>query len=275
MTNAVDLSTVGSPVAPCFHPNAFSGKKALVVGVANHRSLAWAAAQALRAGGAEVGFSYQEALEKRVLPLAEELGTTFAVPCDLTREADVTRLFETVAQKWGEVHFVIHAVAFAPKKDLEGRFLEVSQEGFQTALTISAYTLVALARAASPYLRSPAGGSIVTLSYYGAEKVVPHYHLMGVAKAALECSVRYLAYDMGAQKVRVNAISAGPVRTLASSGIKDFREMLSASAEKTPLKENISAEDVGNLTAYLCSDAARHMTGATLYVDSGTHIMGV
>ena len=251
------------------------GKKALVVGVANERSLAWAITRHLKAGGCEIGMTFlNEALERRVRPLAEECGATLIEPCDVGDEAQIDALFERVRAKWGKFDYLIHSVAFANKEDLEGRFVDTSKAGFALAMEISAYSLVALARRAEPLMKEAGGGSVLTLSYYGAEKVVPNYNVMGVAKAALEACVRYLAWDMGPNKITVNAISAGPVKTLAAAGIRNFRSMLAAAEEKTPLKENIDADDVGSLGAFLCSPLARHVTGTTMYVDSGAHIMG-
>jgi enoyl-[acyl-carrier protein] reductase I len=251
----------------------FEGKKALILGVANERSLAWSIAQHLHQGGASLAFNFLgEALERRVRPLAESVNASIIAPCNVGDDGQLDQLFNQVRDKWGKLDYLIHSVAFANREDLEGRFVNTSREGFRVAMDISAYSLVAAARRAEPLME--AGGSIITLSYYGAEKVVPNYNVMGVAKAALEASVRYLAYDLGKKKIRVNAISAGPVKTLAAAGIRDFRTMLAAAEEKTPLQENISAEDVGALAAFLCSPMGKHITGATLYVDSGAHIMG-
>lgn len=253
----------------------FEGKTALVFGVANERSLAWAIAQELHAGGAKLGFTYlNEALERRVRPLAEQVNADLVEPCDAASDADLDRVFQAAQKKWGKLDILIHSLAFANRQDLEGRFVDTSRDGYWLAINISAYSLVAMAKRAEP-LMAEQGGSIVTLSYYGAEKVVPNYNVMGVAKAALEASVRYLAYDLGPKKIRVNAISAGPVKTLAAAGIRDFRNMLSKAEEKSPMRENISAEDVGSLGAFLCGPGSKHMTGSTLYVDSGSHIMGV
>ncbi|MBC7693043.1 MAG: enoyl-ACP reductase FabI [Methylotenera sp.] len=251
----------------------FSGKKALILGVANERSLAWAIARELHQGGAELAFTFQgDALEKRVRPLAESVQSTIVVPCNVADDAQIENLFSVIREKWGALDYVIHSVAFANREDLEGRFVNTSREGFRTALDISAYSLLAVSRLAEPLMEGR-GGSIVTLTYYGAEKVIPNYNVMGVAKAALEASVRYLAYDLGPKKIRVNAISAGPVKTLAAAGIRDFRTMLAAAEEKTPMKETINAEDVGALGAFLCGPGAKRITGTTLYVDSGAHIM--
>jgi enoyl-[acyl-carrier protein] reductase I len=254
-------------------PLPLAGKKALIVGVANERSLAWAIAKDLKAAGAQLGFTYvNEAIERRVRPLAETMQSDLVEHCDVAQDADMDRLFDKVRQKWDGLDILIHSVAFANRSDLEGRFVDTSRDGFWLALNISAYSLVGLAKRAEPLMRD--GGSIVTLSYYGAEKVVPNYNVMGVAKAALEASVRYLAYDLGPKKIRVNAISAGAVKTLAAAGIRDFRTMLAKAEEKSPLRENISAEDVGALGGFLCGPGGRHITGATMYVDSGAHIMG-
>ena len=253
----------------------FEGKTALILGVANERSLAWSIAQHLHQGGAKLGFTFMgEALERRVRPLAESVNADLIAPCDVSNDAQIDALFDQVKNKWGSLDILIHSIAFANREDLEGRFVETSREGFRVALDISAYSLVGVARRAEPLMEGR-DGSIVTLSYYGAEKVVPNYNVMGVAKAALEASVRYLAYDLGTRKIRVNAISAGPVKTLAAAGIRNFRTMLADAEQKTPLHENISADDVGALAAFLCSPAGKHITGSTLYVDSGAHIMGV
>jgi enoyl-[acyl-carrier protein] reductase I len=252
----------------------FEGKKALILGVANERSLAWSIAQHLHQGGAKLGFNFLgDALERRVRPLAESVQADIIEPCNVSDDTQLDALFQKVKEKWGALDYLIHSVAFANKEDLEGRFVNTSREGFRVAMDISAYSLVASARRAEPLMEGR-NGSIVTLSYYGAEKVVPNYNVMGVAKAALEASVRYLAYDMGSKKIRVNAISAGPVKTLAAAGIRNFREMLSSAEAKTPLHENISADDVGSLAAFLCSPLGKHITGTTMYVDSGAHIMG-
>lgn len=253
----------------------FENKRALIFGVANERSLAWAIARELHAGGAKLGFTYLgEALERRVRPLAESVGADLIESCNVSEDSQLDAVFNKVREKWDGLDILIHSVAFANREDLEGRFINTSRDGFKLALDVSAYSLVSMARRAEPLMESAGGGAIVTLSYYGAEKVVPNYNVMGVAKAALEACVRYLAYDLGTKKITVNAISAGPVKTLAAAGIRDFRSMLSAAAEKTPMKENISAEDVGSLGAFLCTSGARHITGSTLYVDSGAHIMG-
>ena len=249
-------------------------KKALVVGVANDRSLAWGIAQKLHQDGVELGFTYQgEALERRVRPLAGSVGATIVEQCDVASDASIAAVFSRVREAWGGLDILVHSVAFAQKEDLEGRFIDTSREGFRLALDVSSYSLVALARGAEPLMDSRGGGAIITMSYLGSERVVPNYNVMGVAKAALEASVRYLANDLGGKKIRVNAVSAGPVKTLAACGIKNFREMLAAQNENTPLHEGITAGDVGAMGAFLCSDAARHITGTVVYVDSGAHIL--
>jgi enoyl-[acyl-carrier protein] reductase I len=250
------------------------GKTALVFGVANDHSIAWGIAQALHAEGATVGFSSVESLiEKRVRPLAASLGSTFVEPCDVQSDDEIRRVFT----RWGESHdgldILVHALAFAKREDLNGTFLETSRDGFALALDVSAYSLVALAREAHPHLRR--GSSILTLTYHGSEKVVTNYNVMGVAKAALEASVRYLAADLGPDGIRINAISAGPVRTLAASGIAGFRKLYGSFAEVAPLRANISIEDVGQSAVFLTSDLSRAVTGEILYVDGGFSIMGV
>jgi enoyl-[acyl-carrier protein] reductase I len=250
------------------------GKNALIFGVANDHSIAWGIARALHAEGAEVGFSSVESLiERRVRPLAESIGSTFVEPCDVQSDDQIRAVF----QRWGSSHesldVLVHALAFARREDLEGAFVETSRDGFALALDVSAYSLVALAREARPLLRR--GSSILTLSYYGAEKVVSNYNVMGVAKAALEASVRYLAADLGPDGVRVNAISAGPIRTLAASGIAGFKRMYGSFAEVAPLRANITPEDVGRSAVYLASDLSSAVTGETLYVDGGFSILGV
>ncbi len=250
------------------------GKNALILGVANERSLAWAIARHLHRGGARLAFNYLGAtLEKRVRPLAESLGADLIEPCNVASDVELDSLFAKIQEKWGCLDILIHSVAYANPRDLEGRFVDTSREGFRTALDISAYSLVAAARRAEP-LMNGRSGSIVTLSYYGAEKVIPNYNVMGVAKAALEASVRYLAYELGPKKIRVNAISAGPVKTLAASGVRDFRKMLAEAGQKAPLHENIPADAVGALSAFLCGSGAAHITGSTMYVDSGAHVIG-
>jgi enoyl-[acyl-carrier protein] reductase I len=250
------------------------GRSALIFGVANDHSIAWGIAQALHGEGAEVGFSSVESLiEKRVRPLAASIGSTFVEPADVQSDEEIARVFA----RWGETHdhldILVHALAFAKREDLAGGFVDTSRDGFALALDVSAYSLVALTREARPYLRP--GSSILTLTYYGAEKVVAHYNVMGVAKAALEASVRYLAADLGPQGIRVNAISAGPVRTLAASGIAGFKRMYGSFAEVAPLRANITIEDVGKTAVYLASDLSSAVTGEVVYVDGGFSVMGI
>jgi len=252
----------------------FTGKKALVLGVANDHSIAWAIAQALHHEGAELALTYVgEAIEKRVRPLAESLGVETVLPCDVSRDEEVAALFAQLGERWGSVDVVVHAVAFALREELKGRFLHTSRLGFQIALDVSVYSLIAIARYAEPWLRP--GSALLTLTYFGAEKVLPNYNVMGIAKAALEASVRYLAGDLGPQGVRVNAISAGPIRTLSSAGISGFKAMLHYHAERAPLRRNVTAEEVARTALYLCSDLAAGVTGEVLHVDAGYNIIGM
>ena len=255
--------------------NSLQGKRALILGLANDRSIAWGIAQSLHQAGAKLAFNYLgDALEKRVRPLAESLNADIIAPCDVASDDQIASLFSTVKEKWGGLDILIHSVAFANKEDLQGRFVDTSRAGFALALDISAYSLVATAREAEK-LMGDAGGTIITMTYYGSEKVMPGYNVMGVAKSALETSVRYLANELGQKKIRVHAISAGPIKTLAAAGaIPNFRDFLGTIEEKAPMRENVSPEDVGSLATFLCQDGARHMTGSVLYVDSGYHIMG-
>lgn len=251
-----------------------SSRRAVVFGVANDHSIAWAMARALRREGAELAFTYAaDNLERRVRPLAESLGATLVLPCDVTRDADIEATFAALRDRWGRVDVVVHAVAYALREELKGRFVSTSRDGFRTALEVSAFSLVAIARAALPLMRP--GASLLTLSYFGAEKVVPNYNVMGVAKAALESAVRYLAFDLGADGVRVNAISAGPIRTLSSAGISGFRDMLHHHAERAPLRRNVTADDVAETAVYLCSDQAQGVTGEVVHVDAGYNILGM
>jgi enoyl-[acyl-carrier protein] reductase I len=251
-----------------------AGKKALVFGVANDHSIAWGIARAFHEHGAEVGFSSIESLvERRVRPLAESIGSTFVEPCDVQDDEQIARVFSKWDETHGQLDILVHALAFARREDLEGKFVDTSRDGFALALDISAYSLVAISRAASEIM--PSGGSIMTLSYYGAEKVVANYNVMGVAKAALEASVRYLANDLGPAGVRVNAISAGPIRTLAASGVANFKKMYGMFRDITPLRRNISIEDVGGTAVYLASDLSAAVTGEVIYVDGGFNVLGV
>lgn len=254
--------------------NLLSEKKALIFGVANKYSIAWAIAEAFKQQGADVGISYGiPQLEKRVMPLAEELGVTFVKKCDVTSDAEIDDVFDKAAAYFGEIDILIHSVAYAPSEELEGRFYDTTREGFRIALDISAYSFVALAQRAHKLM--PNGGSMMAMTYYGAEKVVPHYNVMGVAKAALEASTRYLAADLGPHNIRVNAISAGPIKTLAAAGIAGFRKMLGYVGERAPLRRNIDQNEVANTALWLCSDLASGVTGEVVYVDAGYHILGM
>jgi enoyl-[acyl-carrier protein] reductase I len=250
------------------------GKKALIFGVANNRSIAWGIAQAFHEHGAELGFSYGiPQLEKRVRPLAAGLGVTFVEKCDVSSDEEISGCLAKAQAHFGQIDILVHSVAYAPMAELEGRFVETSREGFRIALDISAYSLVALTKAALPFMTSD--GAVLTLSYYGAEKVIPHYNVMGVAKAALEASVRYLAADLGPQGIRVNAISAGPIKTLAAAGVADFRKMLSYVSERAPLRRNVDQNEVGRTALWLCSELGSGVTGEIVYVDAGYHILGM
>ncbi|MBF6560598.1 MAG: enoyl-ACP reductase [Candidatus Binataceae bacterium] len=251
------------------------GKRALVVGVANDKSLAWAIAQELKAQGAEIALTYQgEILEKRVRPLAHEIGGHVVGELDVGNDEQIAAVFGAVKELWGGLDLLVHAVAFADREDLRDRFLRVSRGNFARALEISAYSLVALARAAEPLMETRGGGSIVTLSYLGAVRAIPNYNVMGVAKAALEACVRYLAMDLGGKNIRVNALSAAPARTLASSAIRDFHTMTHEVEERAPLKRAMKPEEVGKMAAALLSDLGSGVTGQTVYVDVGYNIMG-
>lgn len=250
------------------------GKNALIFGVANNKSLAWGITQALHEAGANIGLSYAiPQLEKRVFPLAESIGCTFVERADANNDDELDAVFAKAREHFGRLDVLVHAIAYATREDLSGQYIDTSREGFKIALETSAYSLVALARRAAPLMTS--GGSILTLTYYGAEKVMPRYNVMAVAKAALECSVRYLAYELGPQNIRVNAISAGPVKTLAASGIAGFRTMLKFSEEAAPLRRLITQEDVGNTALWLASDLGSAITGETIYVDAGYNILGL
>jgi enoyl-[acyl-carrier protein] reductase I len=250
------------------------GKKALIFGVANDHSIAWGIARALHDHGATVGFSSVESLiERRVRPLAESIGATFVEACDVQSDEQIRAVMEKWRAAEGQVDVLVHALAFAKREDLDGAFIDTSREGFALALDVSAYSLVALVREARPLLHP--GSSVLTLTYYGAEKVVANYNVMGVAKAALEASVRYLAADLGPAGVRVNAISAGPIRTLAAAGIAGFKKLYGSFAEVTPLRSNITIEDVGRTAVYLASDLSSAVTGEVVYVDGGFNVLGV
>ena len=245
-----------------------TGKRALLMGLANDNSIAWGISKALHAEGAELCFTFVgEALEKRVRPLAASLGTTFVEPCDVASDSDITNLFARIKEVWGTFDILIHAVAFAKKDELNGDYLNVTREGFHIAMDISVYSLTGIIKAARPLINS--GGSIVTLTYHGSQQVAQNYNVMGVAKAALEASVRYLASDLGPQNIRVNAISAGPIRTLAASGIAGFKDLLKSFAGVAPLRRNVTQEDVGNTALFLASDLSSATTGEIIYVDAG------
>ena len=244
------------------------GKRGLIMGVANDRSMAWGIAKACAEQGAEVAFSYQgDALEKRVRPLAESIGSDFLVQCDVSDAASIDAMAEKVAQKWDSIDFFVHAVGYSDKNELRGRYIDTSLDNFLMTMNISAYSFVAVAQRLEKMMTS--GGSMVTLSYYGSEKVVPHYNVMGVAKAALECSTRYMARDLGEKGIRVNTISAGPMKTLAASGVGDFRMLLKYNEKNAPLRRNITLDDVAGAGLYLLSDLSSGVTGETHHVDSG------
>src|ERR1700744_4086758 len=255
--------------------SSLSGKLGIVFGVANKRSIAWAIAQAWHKTGATLAFTYQgERLKENVEELAGTFGKdTFTIPCDVTKDEDISRGFQEVGAKFGKLNLLLHSVAFAPKEALEGNFVDTTREAFRVAHDISAYSLVALARGAAPLMTD--GGSIVAMTYYGSEKVVPHYNVMGVAKASLEASTRYLAYDLGPKKIRVNCISAGPMNTLAARGISGFMEMLKHYEAHAPLKRNVTPDELGATGTFLASDGAAAITGQVLYVDAGYQIMGM
>ncbi len=251
-----------------------AGKRGLIMGVANNRSIAWGIAQACAAQGAEIAFTYQgDALKKRVEPLAKELGSELVLACDVTDKASMDAVFAAIKEKWGRLDFLVHAIAYADKNELDGRYVDTSEENFTKSLLISCYSFTALAQRAEKLMTD--GGSLVTLTYYGAEKVMPHYNVMGVAKAALEASVRYLASDLGKNNIRVNAISAGPIKTLAASGISDFRYILRWNEYNSPMRRTVTIEDVGGAGVYLLSDLSRGVTGEVHHVDSGYHVQGM
>lgn len=250
------------------------GKRGLVMGVANNRSIAWGIARAAHAAGAQLAFTYQgEALEKRVRPLAAELGALVVGHCDVTDSASMDQVFAELARQWGEIDFVVHCIAYSDKDELTGRYVDTTEDNFSKSLLISCYSFTAVAQRAEKLM--PNGGSLVTLSYYGAEKWMPHYNVMGVAKAALEASVRYLAADLGEKNIRVNAISAGPIKTLAASGIGDFRYILKWNEYNAPLRRTVTIEEVGETAAFLVSPMSRGITGEILHVDAGYHVVGM
>jgi enoyl-[acyl-carrier protein] reductase I len=251
-----------------------AGKKGLIMGVANERSIAWGIAKACHEQGAELAFTFQgEALEKRVRPLASSIGAKIVAPCDVTDAKSIDATFGEIAKQWGKLDFLVHAIAFSNKDELRGRYLDTTLDNFTLTMNVSCYSLTAVAQRAVPMMKK--GGSLLTLTYYGAERVIPHYNVMGVAKAALEASVRYLAADLGRQNIRVNAISAGPVKTLAFAGIADGRYILKWNELNSPLKRNVSTEEVGNAGLYLLSDLGTGVTGEVMHVDAGYHIVGM
>jgi enoyl-[acyl-carrier protein] reductase I len=253
-----------------------AGKRALILGVANDHSIAWAVARRFHAEGAELALTYpNEAIEKRVRPLADSLGVELVLPCDVSSDEQIGALFTALSARWGDgIDAVVHSIAYAERDDLKGRFLDTTRLGFHTALDVSAFSLLAVARHAEPLLAARRG-AVVTMTYYGAEKVFPHYNVMGVAKAALEACVRYLAADLGPAGVRVNAVSAGPLRTLSAAGISGFRAMLHYHEERAPLRRNVSGDEIAAAALYLCSDAASGITGEILHVDAGYNVMGM
>jgi len=251
-----------------------AGKRGLVMGVANNRSIAWGIAKALHSHGAEIAFTYQgEAIEKRIIPLAKELGSDIVIECDVSEKNSIVSAFEKLKDRWDKIDFIVHAIAFSDKNELTGRYIDTSQENFMQTMLISTYSLTAVAQVAEKMLNE--NGAILTLTYYGAEKVMPHYNVMGVAKAGLETSVKYLSVDLGKLGIRVNAISAGPIKTLAASGIGDFRYILKWNEYNSPLRKTVSTDDVGNAATYLLSDLSSSVTGEVHHVDAGYHVVGM
>ncbi|WP_298848023.1 enoyl-ACP reductase FabI [uncultured Ruegeria sp.] len=251
-----------------------AGKRGLIMGLANDKSIAWGIARALSNAGAELAFSYQgDALKKRVDPLAAQLGSEVVLPCDVSDEASIDALFTALEEKWGKLDFVVHAIGFSDKNELRGRYVDTSRANFKLTMDVSVYSFTAVMQRAEKMMAD--GGSAVTLTYYGAEQVMPHYNVMGVAKAALEASVKYLAEDLGKDGIRVNSISAGPIKTLAASGIGDFRYIMKWNEYNSPLRRNVTIDDVGNSALYLLSDLSSGVTGENLHVDSGYHIVGM
>ncbi len=254
--------------------NLMQGKRGLIMGLANDKSIAWGIAKALSEAGAELAFSYQgDALKKRVGPLAEKLGSDMVLPCDVTDEASIDALFEDIKEKWGNIDFIVHAIGFSDKNELRGRYVDTSRDNFTMTMDVSVYSFTSVMQRAEK-LMNP-GASAITLTYYGAERIMPHYNVMGVAKAALEASVRYLAEDLGKDGIRVNAISAGPIKTLAASGIGDFRYILKWNEYNSPLRKNVSIDEVGGSALYLLSDLSSGVTGETHHVDAGYHVVGM
>ena len=250
------------------------GKRGIVMGVANDRSIAWGIADAIAKQGAEIAFTYQgEALQKRVRPLAESVGSNMIIPCDVSSDEAIDETFNLLKEKWDSIDFLVHAIAYSDKEELKGEYVDTTRENFYKTMDISVYSFTAVAQRAAAMM--PDGGSMITLTYYGAEKVMPHYNVMGVAKAALESSVRYLAADLGDSKIRVNSLSAGPIKTLAASGIGDFRYILKWNQYNSPLRRNVTLDDVGGCGVYLLSDLSAGVTGETHHVDCGYHVVGM
>ena len=250
------------------------GKRGIVMGVANDRSIAWGIADAIAKQGAEIAFTYQgEALQKRVAPLAESVGSDIVIPCDVSNDEAIDKTFNFLKEKWNSIDFLVHAIAYSDKEELKGEYVDTTRENFYKTMDISVYSFTAVAQRAAAMM--PNGGSMITLTYYGAEKVMPHYNVMGVAKAALESSVRYLAADLGDSKIRVNSLSAGPIKTLAASGIGDFRYILKWNQYNSPLRRNVTLNDVGGCGVYLLSDLSTGVTGETHHVDCGYHVVGM
>jgi len=250
------------------------GKRGLIMGVANSKSIAWGIASALHAQGAEIAYTYQgEILKKRITPLAESTQSKLVLECDVTKKEDIDKLFHKVNESWDSIDFVVHSIAFSQKEELMGRYINLSLDNFLTTMQISCYSFTAIAQRAEKFMKN--GGSLLTMTYYGAEKVIPHYNVMGVAKAALESSVKYLAVDLGGGGIRVNAISAGPIKTLAASGIGDFRYILKWNEHNAPLKRTVTIQEVGSSAVYLLSDLSSGVTGQVLHVDSGYHVVGM
>ena len=251
-----------------------NGKRGIVMGVANDRSIAWGIAEAVAKQGAEIAFTYQgDALEKRVRPLAEKVGSNIIIPCDVSSDEAIEETFKLLKEKWDTIDFIVHAIAYSDKEELKGEYVDTTRENFYKTMDISVYSFTAIAQRAAKMM--PDGGSMITLTYYGAEKVMPHYNVMGVAKAALESSVRYLAADLGSDKIRVNSLSAGPIKTLAASGIGDFRYILKWNQYNSPLRRNVTLNDVGGCGVYLLSDLSAGVTGETHHVDCGYHVVGM
>ena len=268
------LSYMGENMSEQQQSGVMAGKKGLIMGVANDRSIAWGIARKVAKQGAELAFTFQgEALQKRVTPLAESVGSSLVLPCDVTDEASVDAVFSTLESRWGKLDFVLHAIAYSDKEELKGQYVDTTRGNFERTMDISVYSFTEITRKATAMMND--GGAMLTLTYYGAERVMPHYNVMGVAKAALEASVRYLAVDLGGRNIRVNGLSAGPMKTLAASGIGDFRYILKWNEYNSPLKRNVTLDDVGGAGLYLLSDLSSGVTGETHHVDCGYHVVGM